>query len=404
MTGRHSQEFDKIYRQLSGLDLNLDFPLVDIERFKWNRGEWNDGYYGYHYRRFTSHILSRLQLAEKQSILIVGCGFGFDEKNLKSLLPDVELWSVDISAEMLRLAVASRSPSRFALALAEKLPFPDHSFHRVLSREVIEHVMSPTAMVKEIHRVLQPGGLAVVTTENEESLGPTNCYDSHIRQKLADLLDFPLPPPEYWDKAPSPTEMKGMVEEANLLLLEYFWDGALYKYLIEISPWVRARMPWLAHFFSCLENNRTLASLFCDQVKYVLQKRVEGPSLDPPPRVHYSCVFCQGQLAEKDGHYTCLECNHEYPMNNGVPDFIPDRMPGATEESLASRTNQRSEVGPPKIGHRLFPKVNRIIRASYCGTYLAMAFLATFFVRKNRHPLSGLLSRDDPYQKYLRVL
>jgi len=156
--GRHHQGFEKRYGRLSERDLHIQFPLVEIERFRWRRGEWNDGCYSYHYRRFTSHILSRLQLAEKQSVLIVGCGFGFDEKNIRSLLGEVDLWSIDISLEMLRLALASRSPSRFALALAERLPFPDESFDRVLSREVIEHVISPRAMLKEIGRVLRPGG------------------------------------------------------------------------------------------------------------------------------------------------------------------------------------------------------------------------------------------------------
>lgn len=296
MTGFHKQDFEKIYSKLSDLDLHLDFPLGEIGRFSWKRGKWNDGYYSYHYRRFTSHILSRLQIGEGQSILIVGCGFGFDEKNIKSLLPDADLWSIDISAAMLKLAIASGSPSRFALALAEKLPFPDESFHRVLSREVVEHVMCPKATLGEIHRVLRPGGIAVLTTENEESLGPTNTYDSHLRRGLARVLGFPLTPPEYKDQAPSLREMKGMIEEAGLVLSEYFWDGALYKYLIEISPWARTRMSRLAHFFSSLENHRALAELFCDQIKYVLKKEGDTVSLRLPQAVLYACVYCGGRL------------------------------------------------------------------------------------------------------------
>ena len=147
--------------------------------------------YAYFYRRFSCHILSRLSLEERQTILVVGCGFGFDEKNIKSLFPDVDLWSIDISAEMLKLASASGSPGQFSLALAEKLPFPDRSFHRVLSREVIEHVISPKAMLKEIDRVLRPGGIVVVTTENEESLGPTNPTTLTCAEGLPRSLTFP---------------------------------------------------------------------------------------------------------------------------------------------------------------------------------------------------------------------
>jgi len=403
MIGCHHEDFEKLYGRLSELDLDIRFPLADIGSFHWRRGEWNDGYYSYHYRRFTSHILSRLRLAEKQSILIVGCGFGFDEKNIRSLFEDVDLWSIDISAEMLRLALANRSPSRFALALAEKLPFPDQSFDRVLSREVIEHVISPRAMLKEIGRVLRPGGIAVVTTENEESLGPTHYYDHQVRKKLADLFRFPIPPPEYRNRAPSIEEMKEMTEEAGLHLGESFWDGALYKYLIEISPWVRRKMPRLAHFFSSLENHAGLARLFCDQVKHVLRKEGQGTPLDPPPAVHYACIHCKGQLQRKDGHYLCAGCGQGYAVNGGIPNFVPEQLPGPTEEALEGPMAIGSGDSALKIGGRLFPGVNRILRSLYCGSYLLLAFLATFFVKRNHRFPSGLLSQEDPYQRYLKI-
>ena len=402
MEGSHKQDFENIYCKLSQLDLNLDFPLAEIGKFSWRRGKWNDGYYSYHYRRFTSHILSRLQLAERQSILVVGCGYGFDEKNIKSLFPDADLWSIDISAEMLKLASASGSPGQFSLALAEKLPFPDRSFHRVLSREVIEHVISPKAVLKEIARVLRPGGIAVVTTENEESLGPTNAYDSHLCKRLAQVFDFPIAGPEYRDQAPSLQEMKRMIEEAGLILSEYFWDGALYKYLIEISPWARTRMARLAHFFSSLENNRALAKLFCDQVKYVLKKDGEADPLHFPQTVHYACVYCKGRLSKGDEHYICLECGYEYALQDGIPDFTP-QISEAAEEGLPSQIRQRNKSYRSQISHWLFPRLNKTMRAFYSGTYLAMALLATFFAKRNRHSLSGLLAKDDRFQRYLKL-
>ncbi len=401
---RHKQEFETLYSQILGEEsFQIEFPLLEIDKFDWKRGGCADEYYAYFYRRFSCHILSRLSLEERQTILVVGCGFGFDEKNIKSLFPDADLWSVDISAEMLRLATANGSPSRFSLALAEKLPFPDQSFHRVLSREVIEHVMRPKAMLKEIDRVLWPGGIAVVTTENEESLGPTNAYDSHLRERLAQVFDFPIAHPEYRDQAPSLQEMKRMIEEAGLILSEYFWDGALYKYLIEISPRARTRMARLAHYFSSLENHRALAKFFCDQVKYVLKKEGEAAPLRHPQTVHYACVYCGGRLSEGDEHYTCPDCGHEYPLREGIPNFIPDSVPNVGEGDLPRQIRQRNEWDRPPFGRRLFPRLNSILRGFYSGTYLAMALLAALFAKKNHHSLSGLLAKDDPYQRYLKL-
>lgn len=44
-----------------------------------------------------------------------------------------------------------------------RLPFADSSFEQVLCTEVLEHVSSPVALLRDIHRVLAPGGLLIMT-------------------------------------------------------------------------------------------------------------------------------------------------------------------------------------------------------------------------------------------------
>lgn len=44
------------------------------------------------------------------------------------------------------------------------LPFENESFQTVISTQVLEHVEKPWIMIKEIHRILKPGGVCVLTT------------------------------------------------------------------------------------------------------------------------------------------------------------------------------------------------------------------------------------------------
>jgi SAM-dependent methyltransferase len=49
------------------------------------------------------------------------------------------------------------------VAPAEELPFPDASFDLVLCTQALEHVAEPGKVLAEIHRVLAPGGTALVS-------------------------------------------------------------------------------------------------------------------------------------------------------------------------------------------------------------------------------------------------
>jgi len=83
------------------------------------------------------------------------------------------------------------------LDLNRPLPLPDGDFDLVMAVEVLEHLESPRAFLREIYRLLRPGGLAVVTTPNITSLPSrmlflaTGCFDLFVptKRRLEDPLD-----------------------------------------------------------------------------------------------------------------------------------------------------------------------------------------------------------------------
>ena len=87
-------------------------------------------------------------------ILDVGCGTGANVQML-SQFGDAE--GVDISPDALAFCHA-RGLAKVKLGAAEELPYEDGSFDLVTALDVVEHLDDDVAGLREMRRVLRPGG------------------------------------------------------------------------------------------------------------------------------------------------------------------------------------------------------------------------------------------------------
>ncbi|HEY6807053.1 MAG TPA: methyltransferase domain-containing protein [Pyrinomonadaceae bacterium] len=106
---------------------------------------------------FIERILSRNH-EQKSRILDVGCGTG---ANLEMLSEFGEAEGVDVSTEALSFC-RQRGLNQVKLGEAEKLPYPDQTFDLVTALDVVEHLDDDLAGLREMHRVLKPGGHALM--------------------------------------------------------------------------------------------------------------------------------------------------------------------------------------------------------------------------------------------------
>ena len=92
------------------------------------------------------------------------------------------VYGVDISEPTVRQARAAFADGglRGAVSDVRSLPFRDGSFDAVYSMGTIEHFLDPQTAVREIHRVLRPGGRVVI--------GVPNRLDPFLRPLLAYAL------------------------------------------------------------------------------------------------------------------------------------------------------------------------------------------------------------------------
>jgi SAM-dependent methyltransferase len=112
------------------------------------------------------HIPAAAQFARARGlrVLEIGCGIGTDAAQFAKAGADytgVDLTDAAIELARKRFELFELS-GKFQIADAENLGFPDASFDVVYSHGVLHHTPDIGAAVQEIHRVLKPGGRAIV--------------------------------------------------------------------------------------------------------------------------------------------------------------------------------------------------------------------------------------------------
>jgi SAM-dependent methyltransferase len=120
------------------------------------------------FRRRVRWLLEALDLRPGLSLLDLGCGPGVLLRALAASAPGVRALGLDAGTE--RLARARSAPTAAPLLRgdAQRLPFRDGAFARVLAAEVLEHFRDDDAALAEIARVLEPGGLLAVSVPHAD--------------------------------------------------------------------------------------------------------------------------------------------------------------------------------------------------------------------------------------------
>ncbi len=113
-------------------------------------------------------ILRRIG-SKHASVIEIGCGRGVDSMMIAAAMkPGGRFFGIDYSPQSVEVArsnanaLATAVVPEYAVGNAESLDFSDGTFEAAYSMGVLHHTPNERAAIKEIHRVLKPGGKAYV--------------------------------------------------------------------------------------------------------------------------------------------------------------------------------------------------------------------------------------------------
>jgi SAM-dependent methyltransferase len=157
------------------------------------------------WRSLTDLIVERADIRPGMAVLDLASGTGEPALTIAPLVgPEGSVTATDVIPEMVAIAAdhaaeAGRTNMHFREADAEALPFADASFDRVTCRLGVMYFPDVPRALREVRRVLRPGGRAVFVT-----WGPQEHID-YLTSTLGVLLRYQdVPPPAPAPDAPHP--------------------------------------------------------------------------------------------------------------------------------------------------------------------------------------------------------
>jgi ubiquinone/menaquinone biosynthesis C-methylase UbiE len=194
------------------------------------------------HRPMGEQAIELMAIPADARVLDVGCGSGWATRLMAEKARAGSVVGIDIADEMIKLAKeesASFPNVQFQLASAEQLSFGDGEFSHAFSMESLYYYADMLRALREIKRVLKPGGLFVTVVdlyqENEATeqwieqlkvpvqfLSIAEYADLFERAGFVNVLDHRL-----YDPAPIPAEYNGGSFNTRADYLNYRAAGSL---------------------------------------------------------------------------------------------------------------------------------------------------------------------------------
>jgi len=165
-----------------------------------------------HQRLFKAYVVAKPYVSG--DVLEIGCGEG---RGINILTGNAKSFTaVDKIKPVLDELQKKYTAARFiAMNIPPLSGLQDNAYDLIVSFQVIEHIQGDTLFLKEIHRLLKPGGTALLTTPNRKMSLTRNPW--HIREYLPNELK------SLAEKIFSHVEMKGIT--GNEKVMTYYEEN-----------------------------------------------------------------------------------------------------------------------------------------------------------------------------------
>jgi SAM-dependent methyltransferase len=168
---------------------------------------------------YGRHTVGRLDLKCGSSVLDIGCGTGASAlPTAEAVGPDGSVLGIDLAERLLARARAKAAQRHlqnveFRLADMTNLGFPDQHFETIISVFSIFFVPDMQALVRELWRMVKPGGTLAITTWGHSFFEPVyTVWRAAVRTERPDLYAAFNP----WDRITAPDQLHQLLQDSGV--------------------------------------------------------------------------------------------------------------------------------------------------------------------------------------------
>lgn len=205
-------ELENIYSSVEGYHSNKDAEFPN----------------NYHFNElFYDQVDKISQYMKKGLILDVGCSNG--EFLALARKNGYHVHGVELNKSTASIALNNGIP--VSVNTLEKSCFPENNFDVVRLGDIIEHVTDVKGFIKEVHRILKPGGIVLINTPNHDAFFPKTTY--FLFKTFGIPWSHPTPPHHL--NQFSPKSVGFLLAENKFNIKEMYYSGCSLKYEIGVT-------------------------------------------------------------------------------------------------------------------------------------------------------------------------
>ncbi|MCX5896482.1 MAG: methyltransferase domain-containing protein [Proteobacteria bacterium] len=186
----------------------------------------NIALYDLHTRIRSPIICSMMDVTAEDRVLDVGSGTGYFAEKMRS--SGATTVCLDSAFENL-LSITQRQKKHLLLinAQAEHLPLRNESFDKILCSEVLEHIAVDRGVLKELVRILRPGGILVITVPCTEYRFPSVINFLGIK-----TVHDHEGPEKHYRKGYTRTELSAALHQAGMTVSRFVYFSHFFSQLL----------------------------------------------------------------------------------------------------------------------------------------------------------------------------